>query len=50
LAEWEAGDPLKRMADWLIGRGITTADELTRLQRDEEQRIETAFDVVKSEK
>jgi TPP-dependent pyruvate/acetoin dehydrogenase alpha subunit len=50
LAEWEARDPLKRMADWLIGRGITTADELTRLQRDEEQRIETAFDVVKSEK
>jgi len=50
FAEWETRDPVKRMADWLIDRGMTTADELTRLQRDEERGIETAFDTVRSEK
>jgi acetoin:2,6-dichlorophenolindophenol oxidoreductase subunit alpha len=50
LAEWETRDPLKRMADWLIDKGMTTGDELARLQRDEEQKIETAFDAVRDEK
>jgi TPP-dependent pyruvate/acetoin dehydrogenase alpha subunit len=50
LAEWETRDPLKRMADWLIDKGMTTGDELARLQRDEEQKIETAFEAVRDEK
>ena len=49
LAEWELRDPLKRMADWLIDRGMTTRDDLARLQRDEEQRIEEAFNKVGGE-
>jgi acetoin:2,6-dichlorophenolindophenol oxidoreductase subunit alpha len=50
LAEWETRDPLKRMADWLIARGITTVDELARLQRNEEQTIEAVFNTVRDEK
>jgi pyruvate dehydrogenase E1 component alpha subunit len=49
LAEAEQRDPLKRLADWLIGNGLTRADELERLRRDEEQRIEAAFDTVRGE-
>jgi TPP-dependent pyruvate/acetoin dehydrogenase alpha subunit len=49
LAEGELRDPLKRMADWLIDRGMTTHDELARLQRDEEQKIEESFNTVRSE-
>ncbi len=49
LAEWERRDPVKRMADWLVDRGMTTRDELARLQRDEEQRIEQVFNTVRSE-
>jgi TPP-dependent pyruvate/acetoin dehydrogenase alpha subunit len=49
LAEWQTHDPLKLMADWLIDRGMTTTDELTRLQRDEEQKIEEAFKTVRGE-
>jgi pyruvate dehydrogenase E1 component alpha subunit len=49
LAEWEAREPLKLMAAWLIDRGMTTTDKLTGLQRDEEQRIEAAFKIVKGE-
>jgi pyruvate dehydrogenase E1 component alpha subunit len=49
LAEGELRDPLKRMADWLIDRGMTTHDELARLQRDEEQKIEESFITVRSE-
>jgi len=49
LAEWELRDPLKRMADLLIGRRMTTQDELARLQRAEEKRIEEAFNTVRGE-
>jgi pyruvate dehydrogenase E1 component alpha subunit len=49
LAEWERRDPLKRMADWLTGREMTTRDELAKLQRDEEKRIEEAFNSVRGE-
>lgn len=50
LAEWQTRDPLKRMADCLIGLGVTTVDELTRLQRNEEQKIEKTFNTVKKER
>ena len=50
LAEWEKRDPLKRMADWLIGREMTTRDELASLKRDEEQKIEDAFNDVRGER
>ncbi len=47
LADWEKRDPLKRLADLLIGHGMATAEELERLKKDEERRIEDAFDAVR---
>ncbi|HEY7218086.1 MAG TPA: thiamine pyrophosphate-dependent enzyme, partial [Candidatus Binatia bacterium] len=49
MAEWEKRDPLKRLGDWLIGNGMASREDLTRLQRDEEQRIEEAFKRVAAE-
>jgi len=49
LAEWAKRDPLKRLGEWLVGNGLTTANQLECLQRDEEQRIETAFNAVRGE-
>jgi TPP-dependent pyruvate/acetoin dehydrogenase alpha subunit len=49
LAEWEKRDPLKRMADWLIGNGLASAGELDELQREEAQRIEETFKQVATE-
>jgi TPP-dependent pyruvate/acetoin dehydrogenase alpha subunit len=49
LAEAEQRDPLKRLADWLLGNGLAQADDFEQLQRDEEQRIEAAFDAVRGE-
>jgi TPP-dependent pyruvate/acetoin dehydrogenase alpha subunit len=49
LAEWEKRDPLKRLGDWLIKNGLASADDLERLQRDEEQRIDAALIAVRSE-
>jgi pyruvate dehydrogenase E1 component alpha subunit len=43
LAAWDKHDPLKRMAELLIGQGAVTADDLERLQQQEEQRMEEAF-------
>jgi hypothetical protein len=37
------------MEEWLIGNGIASTEDLARLQRDEEQTIEEAFNKVRSE-
>jgi TPP-dependent pyruvate/acetoin dehydrogenase alpha subunit len=49
IAEWEKRDPLKRLGAWLVGNGLATAEDLERLQRDEEQRVEAAFNTVRGE-
>jgi pyruvate dehydrogenase E1 component alpha subunit len=49
LVQAEKRDPLKRLAEWLVGNSMTTAEELERLQLDEEQRIEAAFNTVRVE-
>ena len=49
LSEWETRDPLKRMADWLIGNGLASAGDLQRLRQEEEQRIEDTFKQVAAE-
>ena len=49
LMEWEKRDPLKRMADWLIGRGLTSAPDLERVSQEETQRIQEAFNQVLTE-
>ena len=49
IARWEPRDPLKRMADWLFGRGMASPADLERLRQDEEQRIEAAFHQVLAE-
>ncbi|MDP2602572.1 MAG: thiamine pyrophosphate-dependent dehydrogenase E1 component subunit alpha [Deltaproteobacteria bacterium] len=49
LAQWEKRDPLKRMAEWLIGNELASAEELERLSQQEQQRIEDAFNSVRSE-
>ena len=43
LAEWEARDPLKRLGDWLVGNRFVSADDLQKMQQEEEQRIEETF-------
>jgi pyruvate dehydrogenase E1 component alpha subunit len=43
LAAWDKHDPLKRITESLIAQGAVTADDLERLQQQEEQRIEEAF-------
>jgi TPP-dependent pyruvate/acetoin dehydrogenase alpha subunit len=50
LAEASKRDPLKRLGDWLIGNLLATTDDLERLQREEEQRVEAAFNTVTSER
>jgi TPP-dependent pyruvate/acetoin dehydrogenase alpha subunit len=49
LAEWAERDPLKRMADWLIEHGVATADDLERLQQEEETMLERTFKQVLTE-
>ena len=49
LAEWGKRDPLKRMADWLIGRGFVSAQDLERVGQEEEQRIQEGFNQVLAE-
>jgi TPP-dependent pyruvate/acetoin dehydrogenase alpha subunit len=49
LSEWETRDPLKRMADWLIGNGLASPDDLQRLRQEEAQRIEDTFKHVAAE-
>ena len=49
LAEAAKRDPLRRLGDWLIGNGLASAADLERLQRDEEERVEAAFQTVRRE-
>ena len=49
LAEAERHDPLVRMADWLIGQGIASADHLEEIRRKEADELEEIFKQVKSE-
>jgi TPP-dependent pyruvate/acetoin dehydrogenase alpha subunit len=50
LSEWAKRDPLRRMADWLIDRGVASAQDLEELEREEERRIADAFSQVLAEK
>jgi TPP-dependent pyruvate/acetoin dehydrogenase alpha subunit len=43
LAEWEKLDPLARLAGWLVAHDLASAEELDRLRRDEDQRLEETF-------
>src|SRR5688572_20667350 len=49
LAEWEKRDPLKRMAERLIDDNAATTDDLERLKRNEEKRLEETFNEVLAE-
>jgi TPP-dependent pyruvate/acetoin dehydrogenase alpha subunit len=49
LADWERRDPLRRMRDWLIEHGMASAEDLDRLRKDEQQRIEDVFVQVAAE-
>ena len=49
LAKWDERDPLKRMGDWLISHEGATADELKRLRREEDKRLEETFNEVLAE-
>jgi len=49
LAEAERRDPLKRMADWLIANNSVSADDLERLRRAEDERLEETFAKVLAE-
>jgi len=49
LAEAAKRDPIKRLGEWLIDNGLATAAALEQLQRDEEQRVEAAFNFVRGE-
>jgi len=49
LAEAAKRDPLPRLGDWLIGNGLADAAALEQLQRDEEARVEAAFETVRGE-
>ena len=49
LTEWERRDPLKRMGEWLIGSGVTSAAELERVRQEEENRLAESFNQVLAE-
>ncbi len=49
LAEAERRDPLKRMAEWLVEHGATSAQDLEKVRQEEEQRIEETFEQVAGE-
>ena len=46
LAEWEKRDPLRQMADWLIARGVASAEDIRRLERGEREKINEALEQV----
>jgi TPP-dependent pyruvate/acetoin dehydrogenase alpha subunit len=48
-AEWDRRDPLRRMAEWLIGHELASVDELDEMRRAEERRIEDTFEQVRAE-
>jgi TPP-dependent pyruvate/acetoin dehydrogenase alpha subunit len=49
LAEWQTRDPVKRMADWLMRNGSVRNEDLARIEQEEEEKIEAAFDTVRGE-
>lgn len=49
LAEWQTRDPLKRMADCLMRNGSARNEDLARIEQEEEEKIEAAFDTVRGE-
>jgi TPP-dependent pyruvate/acetoin dehydrogenase alpha subunit len=49
LAEAERRDPLKRMRDWMMDHGIATGEDLEKLAREEDQRLETTLSEVLAE-
>jgi len=49
LAEAQHRDPLKRMGDWLIANNSVSADDLERLRRAEDERLEETFASVLAE-
>jgi TPP-dependent pyruvate/acetoin dehydrogenase alpha subunit len=49
LAESEIRDPLKRMAAWLVAHDYASAQDLERLQHDENTRLEETFNAVLAE-
>jgi TPP-dependent pyruvate/acetoin dehydrogenase alpha subunit len=49
LAEAAKRDPLTRLGNWLTISGLATTADLERLQREEEARVEAAFNTVRSE-
>jgi TPP-dependent pyruvate/acetoin dehydrogenase alpha subunit len=49
LAEWEQRDPLKRMAERLIGNGLASPEDIEQMRRGEVQRIEESFKIVFAE-
>jgi len=50
IAAWKKRDPLTRLANWLIGQNIATAEELAELGRSEKERIEATFNDVIAER
>jgi TPP-dependent pyruvate/acetoin dehydrogenase alpha subunit len=49
LAEAERSDPVKRMADWLIGHNYASAQDLERTRREEDARLEATLKQVLAE-
>jgi TPP-dependent pyruvate/acetoin dehydrogenase alpha subunit len=49
LSEWRKLDPIARLEKWLFENTMTTDDDLARLRREEEHRIEAAFGEVARE-
>jgi TPP-dependent pyruvate/acetoin dehydrogenase alpha subunit len=46
LAAWEQCDPLRKMADWLIAHGVASAEDIRRLERGENEKINEALEQV----
>jgi TPP-dependent pyruvate/acetoin dehydrogenase alpha subunit len=49
MTEWEKRDPLKRLGEWLIGNRFASADDLQKMQQEEEKKIEAAYQEVAAE-
>ena len=49
MEKWKARDPIVRMAEWLTSHDLASAGELERFGREEQERIESAFQQVLQE-
>ena len=49
MEKWKARDPLVRMAEWLTSHDLASAGDLERFEREEQERIESAFQQVVQE-